>query len=134
MILKVTKNKSLGTLFRLNFWNIFWKLQGGFSLIETSVLFFAKLAIFHYIQIKTSLWKNLTEITRGKVWRLIYAFLVFANMSHRSKFWHEYVITYGDFLLTVKPCYNFMKITLQWDLAIFNSWQLPFLYVHYSPF
>ena len=41
---------------------------------ETSMLFFAELAIFHYIQIKTSLKKVVRKVTREKVWRLIYAF------------------------------------------------------------
>ena len=41
---------------------------------ETSKLFFAELAIFHYIQIKSSFGKIVWKITGEKVWRLIYAF------------------------------------------------------------
>ena len=56
------------------FWNIFWKLRRRFFFNKTSILFFAELAIFHYIQIKTSLGKIVKKITREKIWRLIYAF------------------------------------------------------------
>ena len=30
--------------------------------------------------------------------------------------------------------YDFMKIAIQQDLAIFNDWHIPFLIVLYSPF
>ena len=30
--------------------------------------------------------------------------------------------------------YDFIKMTIQQDLAIFNSWHIPFLIVFYSPF
>ena len=33
-----------------------------------------------------------------------------------------------------RPFYDFIKITIQQDLAIFNSWYLSFLIVPYSPF
>ena len=33
-----------------------------------------------------------------------------------------------------RPLYDFIKITIYRDLAIFNSWHLPFLTVPYSPF
>ena len=32
------------------------------------------------------------------------------------------------------PFYDFIKVTIQQDLAIFNSWHMPFLIVLYSPF
>ena len=33
-----------------------------------------------------------------------------------------------------RPFYDFVKMTIYQDLAIFNSWYLPFLNVPYSPF
>ena len=33
-----------------------------------------------------------------------------------------------------RPFYDFIKLTIWQDLAIFNSWHLPFLNVPYSPF
>ena len=32
------------------------------------------------------------------------------------------------------PFYDFIKMTIQWHLNIFNSWHFPFLIVPYSPF
>ena len=32
------------------------------------------------------------------------------------------------------PFYDFIKKTIQQDLAIFNGWHMPFLIVLYSPF
>ena len=33
-----------------------------------------------------------------------------------------------------RPFYDFIKKTIQQDLAIFNGWHMPFLIVLYSPF
>ena len=33
-----------------------------------------------------------------------------------------------------RPFYDFIKMTIGQDMAIFNSWHLPFLIVPYSPF
>ena len=33
-----------------------------------------------------------------------------------------------------RPFYDFIKMTIQQDLAIFNGWHIPFLIVLYSPF
>ena len=35
------------------------------------------------------------------------------STSRTPKFWHTYVITYGDFMVIVKPCYNYSKGHLQ---------------------
>ena len=33
-----------------------------------------------------------------------------------------------------RPFYDFIKMTMQEDLAIFNGWHIPFLIVFYLPF
>ena len=40
----------------------------------------------------------------------------------------------GDWKLVLDPFYDFIKMTIWRDLAILNSWHLPFSIVPYSPF
>ena len=35
---------------------------------------------------------------------------------------------------SLRPFYNFIELAIKWNLAIFNSWYLPFLIVPYSHF
>ena len=81
------KNKALHSLQTVYFLKYILKVKAQIFFNKMSILFFAELAIFHYIQIKTSLGKIVKKITREKVWCLIYAFwylptyfLVFADV------------------------------------------------------
>ena len=69
------------------FWNIFWKLRRRFILNKISILFFAELAIFHYIQIKTSWGKIVKKNHKGKGLAPDICFLVFADVCFLV-FWH----------------------------------------------
>ena len=100
LILKVTKNKSLHSLslFRQYiFLNIFWKLRREFFLLKLQY-YFCWITNLSFYSNKNELKKTVRKITREKVWRPIYGFWYLP-----TKFWHTYMITYGDFRLIVEP-------------------------------
>ena len=48
-----------------------------------------------------SLGEIVRKITREKVWSLTYG--IFSRTPRLPKFWHKYVMTYGDSMVIVKP-------------------------------
>ena len=89
-----------------------------FFLNETSILVFAELAIFHSVQTRTSLGKIVRKLLgkRYDVWCVLFG--IYPHTSPTLKFWHMYMIMYGDFMVIV-------------DSEIKNFWYLP-SYVTYT--
>ena len=101
LILKVTKNKSLHSLSlqTVYFFKYILKVKAWIFFIETSILFLLNYQSYlSFYSNKNELKKTVRKITREKVWRPIYGFWYLP-----TKFWHTYMITYGDFRLIVEP-------------------------------
>ena len=106
LILKVTLKTNLYTLSlqTIYFLKYILKVKAWIFFNWNFNIIFSKLAIFHSIQIKTSLKKKLLEKSLGKRFDVQYmAFGICWCMSHMPKFWHMYVIMYGDFMVIVEP-------------------------------
>ena len=70
---------------------------------DTSILVFAELEIFHCIETRASLGKLLGK-SLGKMYDAWYMlFGICTCMSCTPKFWHMYMIAYGDFMIIVEP-------------------------------
>ena len=74
MTLKATKNKTLHSLHKVYFLKYILRVKVYIFFNENKILVFAKSAIFHSIQIKTSLKEIVRKITTQQVWCLLYAF------------------------------------------------------------
>ena len=72
-------------------------------------------------------------------------FFLLNPKSYQKKIWSNFSVLHDNISNTFlaecwrletssRPFYDFIKVTIQQDLAIFNSWHMPFLIVLYSPF
>ena len=110
MTLKATKNKTLHSLHKVYFLKYILRVKVYIFFNENKILVFAKSAIFHSIQIKTSLKEIVRKITTQQDDAYYMLFGICPSMLCTPKFWHLYMIQYSNFMVTVKPwiIFNFI--------------------------
>ena len=88
-------------------WNIFFRLRRGFSLNETSILLFCQISNISFYLNKNDIRKNCQENHLVKVVKRYSAWCMLFGICPRTlltpKFWHMYVMTYGNFMVIVEP-------------------------------
>ena len=95
----------------------------------TSIFVFAEIAVFHSIQIRTSLGKIVRKIIRLKVWHLTYVLWYLSTYITYPKIL-AHMIMYGDFMEIVETSTSYISLKTSYGIIQIRFDSLPTVSFH----